>query len=81
MRVDIGEFCPPPEASRLDQLTLIRNYVREQFTLHENATELQVLVFWQNGDGEDMVFDKSVGYPLGTDEKFWFKYWTDECGL
>lgn len=81
MRVDIGEFPIPDAASRFDQLTLVRNYVRQQFTLHEGATEIEVLVFWSNGDGEDMVFDEHVGYPLGTDEKFWLKYWTSEHGL
>jgi len=81
MRVDIGEFQPPVASSRIDQLTFVRNYVREQFPLHEGATELQVLVWWGNGDGEDMVFDKWVGYPLGTDEKFWIDSWTSSLGL
>ena len=81
MRVDIGEFQPPQAPSRIDQLTLVRNYVREQFLLHEGATELHLLVWWANGDGEDMVFDKWVGNPLGTDEKFWIKNWTSGLEL
>lgn len=81
LTVDIGDFFPTREDSIIDQLTQVRNYVRTQFTMHDGADKIQVSVAWQNGDVDDMVFDKWVGYPLGTDEKFWFQRWTSELNL
>lgn len=81
LTVDIGDYFPTREESILDQLTQVRNYVRKQFTMHEGAEMIQVSVAWQNGDVDDIVFDKWVGYPVGTDENFWFKRWTSELNV
>ena len=78
LAVDIGDFYPVSDESILDQLTQVRNYVRKQFTMHEGAVKIQVSVAWQTGDVDDLVFDKHVGYPVGTDEKFWLNRWTSE---
>lgn len=81
LTVDIGDFFPTSDESILDQLTQVRNYVRKQFTMHDDAEMIQVSVAWQTGDVDDLVFDKQVGYPQGTDEKFWFKRWTSELHM
>lgn len=67
--------------TRLDQLTFVRNYVREQFPLHDMPEEIELTVFWANGDGEDLVFDRWVGYPVGTDENYWLNIWRIDAGL
>jgi hypothetical protein len=81
LTVDLGEFFPLASESILDQLTQVRTYVRNQFGLHEDAEKLSVTVVFQNGDIEELVFDKWVGYPDGTDEKFWLNKWLMECKL
>lgn len=81
MRVNIGEFVPEFAKTRLDQLTFVRNYVRDQFPLHDNPEEIELTVFWANGDGEDLVFDRLVGYPVGTDENYWLNIWRIDAGL
>lgn len=81
LTVDLGDFYPLAAESIFDQLTQVRNYVRQQFQVHDGAEQLQVSVVWQTGDIDDLVFDKWVGYPIGTDEKFWFERWTKEVGL
>lgn len=79
--LDVGDYFPTTEESVFDQLTQVRNYVRHQFATHENIEAVKVSVIWQNGDVEELMFDKWVGYPQGTDEKFWFQRWTTEAGL
>jgi len=81
LTVDIGDFFPVADESILDQLTQVRTYVRTQFTMHEGAERIQVSVAWQTGDVDDLVFDKWVSFPDGTDEKFWFKRWTSELHM
>lgn len=55
---------------KFDQLTIVRNHVRNQFDFHkvnadgEIAHEIELDVAWQDGDVETLVFDANVGYPI-----------------
>lgn len=72
----------------LDQLTVVRNYVRKGFDAHrrdvngEFVTEVSVEVGWLNGDIETLVFDKFVGYPVQIDgkkpDRDWMAEWRSE---
>ncbi len=68
---------------RIDQLTIVRNQVRKGFEAYDIAadgdrvTEIEVEVGWLDGDVEDLLFDRMVGFPL-TPERDWYEEWKKE---
>lgn len=70
---------------RLDQLTVVRNFVRRGMDAHrqsadgEPLTEAVVEVAWIDGDMEDLVFDLHVGFPTNI-ERDWYSEWKSETG-
>ena len=79
--LDIGEFFTLGDGGIMDQLTQVRNYVRNQFVSHDGVDEIQVTVVWRNGDVEVMVFDRWVGFPKASTPDEWFERWTFDAGV
>lgn len=77
--------------TRIDQLTIVRNHVRRGFDAHqqdvdgEKVTEISVEVGWLDGDVEELVFSRLVGFPILVDGKEsnrdWYAEWRAETLL
>lgn len=65
-------------ATTFDQLTSVRNYVRQQTKGAREPVGAEVEVLWPDGLIETLRFDQSVGYPLGTGDKDWIAEWRSE---
>lgn len=69
---------------RLDQLTIVRNHVLKGFKAHDvtadgnRAMEIEVEVAWLDGDIEDLVFDRVVGFPVEP-VRDWYSEWKSEA--
>lgn len=76
--VDLGDYKPVRRDNRLEQLTDVRNHVRRELKIHPGADSASVVVEWNEGEVEDLVFDRNVGYPVGTSGKEWYNNWKEE---
>lgn len=78
----VSEHCDG-KIFQIDQLTLVRNYVRAQLQSHRESvdgdcpTEVSLEVAWQNGDIEELTFTDSVGFPISP-ERDWYGDWLKE---
>lgn len=74
--------------TRLDQLTVVRNYVRKAINGYRKdaegrkVEEIEVEVGWLDGDVEMLVFDMMVGWPVEIDgkksDRNWYAEWRAE---
>lgn len=79
--ISIDEYVVD-QMTRMDQLTVVRNYVRKwlatnpQDAHEKQVSEVEVEVTWLDGDIEDCVFDRMVGFPIKP-KRDWYKEWVN----